>query len=47
MTTPDYARALADALPRAQLQMIADAGHYPQVEQTEDVIKAIADFAKT
>lgn len=47
VTSPDYARKLADVLPRAQLQIIADAGHYPQVEQTEEVAKAIADFART
>jgi len=47
VTNPDYAEALANALPRAQLRMITDAGHYPQVEQTEEVVKAIAEFAKT
>jgi pimeloyl-ACP methyl ester carboxylesterase len=47
VASPYYAGALAEALPRAQLRMIVDAGHYPQVEQTEEVIKAIADFAKT
>jgi pimeloyl-ACP methyl ester carboxylesterase len=47
VTNPDYAGALADTLPRAQLHVIADAGHYPQVEQTDEVVKAIADFAET
>ena len=43
--TPDYARRLAGLLPKAELQLIPGAGHYPHVEQSEKVASAIAAFA--
>ena len=40
-----YARALTAALPRATLKIIANAGHYPQIEQCEEVVSAINAFS--
>ena len=33
--TPNYGKNLADRIPRAQLEVIPKAGHYPQLEQPE------------
>jgi len=41
---PDEARALALALPRGQVCVVADAGHTPTLEQPEVVGEAIARF---
>lgn len=41
---PDYARALAKALPSARLEIIADAGHYPQIEQVARTATLIEEF---
>lgn len=41
------AKALAEALPMAQLKMIAEAGHYPQIEQVDAVVDAINAFARS
>lgn len=41
---PDYARALAKALPNARLEVVAKAGHYPQIEQTAKVAGLIEAF---
>lgn len=40
----DYARALSKALPNARLEVVAKAGHYPQIEQSEKVASLIAAF---
>lgn len=40
----DYARALSSALPNARLDVVADAGHYPQIEQADKVAALIASF---
>ena len=37
-----YGRKLAESLPRAELKLIPGAGHYPQIEQAEAVVQAIA-----
>ena len=43
--TPDaYARAFAAAIPGAEFGTIADAGHYPQVEQADAVAEQITAF---
>ncbi|WP_433328047.1 alpha/beta fold hydrolase [Spirillospora sp. CA-294931] len=44
LTTEDDARALADALPNAELQVIARAGHLGPVEQPELFNEAVAEF---
>ena len=40
-----HQRALAEALPAGELVMIDGAGHYPQLERTYAVEKAITGFA--
>jgi len=41
---PAYGRAYADAIPGAEVQTIAAAGHLPQIEQPEATAAAILDF---
>lgn len=41
---PGYARKLAESMPKAQLKLIAGAGHYPGIEQSDAVVRAIAAF---
>lgn len=41
-----YGRALAQSLPNAELKIIPKAGHYPQIEQPDAVVRAIAAFAR-
>ena len=40
----EYGRAFADAFPRARFESIANAGHYPHVEQPNAVLAVLADF---
>lgn len=42
---PGYAKKLSEALPKATLETVANAGHYPQIEQCEAVVARIAKFA--
>lgn len=44
ITDPDNGRALADAIPGARFELIADAGHQPQSETPTQVLAAIAAF---
>lgn len=44
---PAYGRALAASLPKAKLSLIANAGHYPQIEQADAVMDALGPFAQT
>ncbi|MFJ1709072.1 alpha/beta fold hydrolase [Kitasatospora sp. NPDC088346] len=43
----EYERALADTFPRATFQPIAQAGHFPHIEQPAAVFEAIGDFIDT
>jgi pimeloyl-ACP methyl ester carboxylesterase len=43
---PSYGQSLASALPAAELMVIRDAGHYPEIEQSEAVIRAIDAFVQ-
>ena len=45
IVTPDYGRAFAAELPRSQFALIEQAGHYPQVEQPEQVVPIVLEFA--
>jgi len=45
VVTPDYGRAYAKAIPGAKFQLIDDAGHFPEREQTEAVARAVEAFA--
>jgi pimeloyl-ACP methyl ester carboxylesterase len=42
-----YERKLADAFPRATFRPIAEAGHFPHIEQPGAVFGAIGDFVDT
>jgi pimeloyl-ACP methyl ester carboxylesterase len=46
IVAPVYGERLAQAIPGARSATIAAAGHYPQVEQPEKVVEAIAAFAR-
>ena len=41
---PSYGQSLVSALPAAELMVIRDAGHYPEIEQSDAVIRAIDAF---
>jgi pimeloyl-ACP methyl ester carboxylesterase len=45
--TPDYGRAYAAAFRNGRFTAIAEAGHFPQIEQPAAVLAAIGDFAAT
>ena len=45
MAKPAYGRSLASSLPAAELVLIPGAGHYPEIEQPDAVIRAIGAFA--
>jgi len=47
VVSPKYAKALAAALPNAKVQVVANAGHYPQIEQKDAVVAAIDAFSKS
>ena len=42
---PAYGRAYADALPKSSFHLVADAGHYPHVEQRAEVVDLIRRVA--
>ena len=41
-----HAAKLAQALPDGRAQLIANAGHYPQIEQADETAAAIVAFAQ-
>lgn len=41
---PDCQRELADAIPHAALHLVARAGHDPHEEQTDEVMRTVAEF---
>lgn len=41
---PDYGRAYAQALPNARFELITEAGHLPQIEQPERLLKLVWEF---
>jgi len=44
IVTPDYGRAYADRIAGAVFQTVADAGHYPQIEQAGPSASAVRAF---
>lgn len=44
VVTPAYGRHFADGIPGAHFTLIPDAGHFPQIEQPEAVVAAMAGF---
>ncbi|HEY6887746.1 MAG TPA: alpha/beta fold hydrolase [Solirubrobacter sp.] len=45
MADPVYGRAFADAIPGARFELLAEAGHMPQLEQPERLAALITAFA--
>ena len=45
MITPAHGRAYADAIAGARFHLIAEAGHLPQLETPDELLKVITDFA--
>ena len=39
-----HAQRLAEALPHARLELVADAGHSPQFEAPDDYVRLVAGF---
>jgi pimeloyl-ACP methyl ester carboxylesterase len=44
IVTPDYGRAFAAAIPNAEFDLIADAGHVPQLEQPHAFAERVGRF---
>jgi pimeloyl-ACP methyl ester carboxylesterase len=44
---PAYGRAYAEAFPNAHFELIPEAGHLPQIEQPERVLKLVRAFAES
>jgi len=44
IVTPAYGRAFAERIPGARFEVIADAGHVPQIEQPEAFVASVARF---
>lgn len=47
LTPPDHARAMAEAIPGAQLAIISGAGHLPPVEQPEATTESLREFLRS
>ena len=45
IASPDYGRALAESLADCRFELVADAGHVPQLEQPDAVFSLIDSFA--
>lgn len=43
---PDYGRAYAAAIPGARFELLPGAGHLPQLETPEQLLRAVWDFAE-
>lgn len=46
LTGPAHARALADAIPGARVELIPDCGHTPQVERPAELARAVVSFLR-
>ena len=44
--TPAYGRQLAGLIPRAQFELVPQAGHFPQIEQLDRVVARIQGFVQ-
>jgi len=44
---PDFGRAFAEAIPGAEFQLLANAGHLPQIEAPETLVDLVWAFADT
>jgi pimeloyl-ACP methyl ester carboxylesterase len=44
---PEHGKAIAGAIPGADFELISDAGHLPQLETPELLVRLVTDFAAT
>jgi pimeloyl-ACP methyl ester carboxylesterase len=44
---PEYGRAYAQAFGNARYEVISEAGHLPQLEQPERLLKLVSEFANS
>ena len=44
IVTPAYGRAYSDAIPGSRFELIAEAGHYPEIEQPEVFVERVVAF---
>ena len=44
VVAPEYGRAYCNHIPGARFELIPDAGHYPEIEQPENLVARIAAF---
>jgi 3-oxoadipate enol-lactonase len=44
LTPPDQARAMAETIPGARLEVISGAGHLPPLEQPDEVTRRLREF---
>ena len=47
IVTPSYGRAYSEAIPGARFELIADAGHHPEIEQPEAFVERVVAFLRT
>ena len=41
----DYGRRWAESIPEARFELVREAGHFPQIERLDEVLRLIGDFA--
>jgi pimeloyl-ACP methyl ester carboxylesterase len=41
----DYGRRWAESIPGARFELVGEAGHFPQIERLDEVLRLIGDFA--
>jgi pimeloyl-ACP methyl ester carboxylesterase len=46
LVSPDYGRAFASAIPGARFELIAEAGHYPYLEQPDRFLSVVEPFLR-
>jgi pimeloyl-ACP methyl ester carboxylesterase len=46
IVTPDYGRAYARLIPGARFELIADAGHHPEIERPDAFVERVVAFLK-
>ena len=45
IVTPGYGRRFADSIPTSRFELIAEAGHFPQIEKLGEVVASIGRFS--
>lgn len=46
IVTPTYGRQFSDAIPDARFELVSQAGHFPQIEQLNEVVALIKGLAR-